>query len=97
MFILIRCVRPAAALPIGRRGNAAMTEHKRSWRDFLTVHPAAEKWPLLAEAELRALGEDIKANGLRVPIVLHNAGTRGMFLIDGRNRLDAMELIGVET
>jgi ParB-like chromosome segregation protein Spo0J len=74
-----------------------MTEHKRSWRDFLTVHPAAEKWPLLAEAELRALGEDIKANGLRVPIVLHNAGTRGMLLIDGRNRLDAMELIGVET
>jgi len=29
--------------------------------------------------------------------VLHNAGTRGMFLIDGRNRLDAMELIGIET
>jgi hypothetical protein len=40
--------------------------------------------------ELRALGEDIKRNGLQSPIVVQDG-----VIIDGRNRLDAMELVGM--
>jgi hypothetical protein len=60
------------------------------WRDVLKIHPACELFPSLPADELKALGEDIKANGLNTPIVMY----RGR-LLDGRNRLDAMELIGL--
>jgi hypothetical protein len=66
----------------------------KSWRDVLPVHPAADLFPLLPADELRALGEDIKANGLQSPVVLDD---RRRHLVDGRNRLDAMELAGLET
>ena len=33
---------------------------KQSWRDVLKVHPAAELFPLMSDAELKELGEDIK-------------------------------------
>ena len=49
----------------------------------------------MGEAELSALGEDIKANGLRNLIVVW--GPAPQMLIDGRNRLDAMELVGLPT
>jgi hypothetical protein len=73
--------------------GAAMTVDKkdRGWRDVLPVHPAADLFPLMSESELRELGEDIKANGLRSPIVLTDD-----MLLDGRNRLDAMELVGIK-
>ena len=69
-----------------------------SWRDVLDVHEAAELFPLMAADELAAVGEDIKKNGLRVPIVLNRWGPseRWRSLVDGRNRLDAMELVGLE-
>jgi hypothetical protein len=63
-----------------------------SWRDVLPIHPAAELFPLMSPEELRELGEDIKANGLRLPIAITSDGQ----LLDGRNRLDAMEAVGVE-
>jgi hypothetical protein len=62
-----------------------------SWRDHIKVHPAADLFPMMSESELRELGEDIKANGLLASLVLHNGK-----LIDGRNRLDAMELVGLK-
>jgi hypothetical protein len=62
-----------------------------SWRDHLPIHPAAELFPPMSEPALRELGEDIKANGLRTPIVVYRDK-----LLDGRNRLDAMELVGVK-
>jgi transcriptional regulator with XRE-family HTH domain len=62
----------------------------KSWRDVLPIHPAAELFPLMSESELRELGEDIKAHGLVSSIVLHEGK-----LLDGRNRLDAMELVGI--
>lgn len=67
----------------------------KSWRDVLPIHPAAELFPLMNEAELRELGKDIKKNGMRYPIVLwrENEGAK-TYLLDGRNRLDAMESIG---
>lgn len=55
------------------------------------VHPAANEWPLMDEATLAGLAADIKAHGLKVPIVLFD----GMVL-DGRNRLRACKVAGVE-
>jgi hypothetical protein len=63
----------------------------RSWRDCIAIHPAAELFPLMSEPELRELGEDIKAHGLR-----EGASMLDGELIDGRNRLDAMELVGIK-
>jgi hypothetical protein len=62
-----------------------------SWRDHLPIHSAADLFPLMSESELRELGEDIKARGLVSPII-----TCGGKLLDGRNRLDAMELVGIK-
>ena len=42
----------------------------KSWRDVLPVHPAADLFPLMAPDELKALGEDIKKNGLHVPFTI---------------------------
>jgi hypothetical protein len=75
---------------------------KLSWRDVLAIHPAADLFPLMSPDELRALGEDIKANGLKSSIALWTTGycgdgkkKRKALLLDGRNRLDAMELVGI--
>lgn len=57
----------------------------------LPVHPAAEVFPMLPPDELAELAEDIRANGLQHPIVV-KAGK----LIDGRNRLAACAMAGVE-
>src|SRR3954454_20315900 len=78
-------------------GNAINATPRSSWRDRLKVHPAADWFPLLPPDELQALGEDIKASGLRVPIVLWQEMPRSdLYLLDGRNRLDAMEATGQE-
>ena len=68
-----------------------------SWRDVLPVHPAAELFPLMAETDptaLKELGDDIIKNGLTSPIVLWRADPKSptACLLDGRNRLDAIEL-----
>ncbi len=55
------------------------------------AHPFAEAWPMLGEEELQELATDIAANGLRDSVVLFE----GM-VIDGRNRLRACEVAGVE-
>src|SRR5215469_7023124 len=64
-----------------------------TWRDHLKVHPAADLFPMMSEDELRELGEDIRANGLLSPIVIDDNDDT---LVDGRNRLDAIELLGME-
>jgi ParB/Sulfiredoxin domain len=47
--------------------------------------------------ELAGLADDIKKNGVRVPIVLWSEDEDGKRqLLDGRNRLDAAELAGIE-
>jgi hypothetical protein len=68
-----------------------------SWRSVLRIHPAAELFPLMASDELRALGEDIKKNGLKSRIVFWKDGaaaSASACLLDGRNRLDALEAVG---
>jgi hypothetical protein len=61
-----------------------------SWHDVLKIHPACAMFDPLPDDELRTLGQDIKKNGLKSPIVLY----RGK-LLDGRNRLASMELVGI--
>lgn len=56
------------------------------------VHPAAELFPLMGADDLDALAADIKANGLRQPIVLDGEGR----IVDGRCRFRACELAKVE-
>jgi hypothetical protein len=77
-----------------------------SWRSVLPVHPAAELFPPLGNDELHRLGADIRKHGLREPVVLQRRYRRRadgsianehdyeLVLVDGRNRLDAMERAG---
>lgn len=55
------------------------------------LHPLSSLFPRMAGAEFNALRDDIKANGLRTPIVVHD----GMIL-DGGNRYRACLEAGVE-
>jgi hypothetical protein len=66
-----------------------------TWRDVLAVHPAADMFPLMSPEELRGLADDINKNGLREHVALVQVGDE-MQVLDGRNRLDALELLGRE-
>ena len=57
----------------------------------MKVHAAASIFPMMPDDELAELAEDIKANGLRNPLMRQDG-----FLIDGRNRLKACEMAGVK-
>ncbi len=73
-----------------------------SWRDVLKIHPAAELFPRMSDDELGELAADIKAHGLKQPIVSWSPGyvgdgvkDRPRYVLDGISRLDAMELAGL--
>jgi hypothetical protein len=69
----------------------------RGWRDHLQVHPAAEMFPLLSEADpaaLKELAEDIRQHGQREPASYIKDSDGNRVLLDGRNRLDALEMLG---
>lgn len=55
------------------------------------VHPACALLPMMSDASLHEMAEDIKANGQQQPVILYDGQ-----LLDGRNRLKACELAGVE-
>jgi ParB-like chromosome segregation protein Spo0J len=65
------------------------------WRDQ-KVHPAADVFPMMSDEELAELGEDIKEKGLLAPVVFWEDDDGNEFLLDGRNRLEAMDRAGVE-
>ena len=60
-------------------------------RAALTFHPASEAFPVLSDGELRELASDIRDHGLHHPVVVHDG-----LILDGRNRLKACELAGIE-
>jgi hypothetical protein len=69
-----------------------------NWRKHLRIHPAAELFPPMFEAELKELAEDIKNHGLQTPIVIWEPipdNKKYTALLDGRNRLDALALLGL--
>jgi hypothetical protein len=76
----------------------------KTW-ESVPVHPAAEKLPMMSDAELDELAQDIKRNGLQEPVVLWvdnredaNGNANGPFpiyLLDGRNRLAALRRLGI--
>jgi hypothetical protein len=78
-------------------GEPCGTQDRFDWRSRLKVHPAAELFPLMNKDELRQLADDIEEHGLRERVVVwFEKKTEAFVLLDGRNRLDALELIGDE-
>lgn len=55
-------------------------------------HPAAALWPMMASTALQELAGDIAKNGQQFPILLTDDG----LVLDGRNRLEACRIAGVE-
>jgi ParB/Sulfiredoxin domain len=63
----------------------------------IKIHPAAEAYRLMTEEELASLAADMAANGQRDPIVLGRVnGVASEALVDGRNRLRACEIAGID-
>jgi len=58
----------------------------------LQAHEFADLFPMMSDDELRALAEDIRDNGQHQPIWKTEDGR----ILDGRNRLRACEIAGVE-
>lgn len=56
----------------------------------MNPHPIANIWPMMADAEIQRLAEDIKQNGLLNPIWTYEGQ-----ILDGRNRHKACLLAGV--
>ena len=56
------------------------------------VHPYADKFPMLPDAELDDLAESIRTNGLRNPVVVTTDG----LILDGRNRYAACQKVGLD-
>ena len=73
----------------------AQVTKTKSWRDVLPVHPAADMFPLMSQGELKELAEDIRKNGIQTQIVYWQSVDGKISLLDGRNRLDAMEFAGI--
>jgi ParB-like chromosome segregation protein Spo0J len=62
---------------------------RRSGYPKLSAHPAADAFPMMSEKELEELAADIKANGLREAIIVHEGA-----ILDGRNRYVACQIAG---
>lgn len=72
------------------------TQHTPAHLDALEAHPAANLFPMLAGTDLAELADDIKRHGLIEPIWLFSDPERGTVVLDGRNRLAACRLAGIE-
>ena len=59
--------------------------------DFFEAHPAADAFPMMDNERYSELLLDIKANGQRIPIILHDGK-----ILDGRNRYKACAELGIK-
>jgi len=57
-----------------------------------SVHPFADAFPMMTDDEMDRLVQDIKQEGQIEPCIVNHDGV----LLDGRNRLAACELLGIE-
>jgi N6-adenosine-specific RNA methylase IME4/ParB-like chromosome segregation protein Spo0J len=57
----------------------------------MDFHPVAQLFPMMTAEEYQALRDDIRLNGLREPIYVHEGK-----IIDGRNRYNACIELGIE-
>ena len=80
------------AAPATETATDSTAPQAQSWRNTLPIHPAAELFPRMSEAELAALGKDIRKHGLTSPIAVWSDGKSPEQLLDGRSRLDAIEI-----
>jgi DNA methylase len=60
------------------------------------VHPAASLFPVMAGDELKQLAADVGEHGLHEPVWLWRDGDGQEWLLDGRNRVAACEIAGVD-
>jgi ParB-like chromosome segregation protein Spo0J len=63
-----------------------------SWRDHIKVHPAADLLPMMTGEAMQTFVENLKRESLIEPIGVIDRD--GWVLVDGRNRLEAMERLG---
>ncbi len=81
------------------RNHQTKSTAPKSWRSAVDIHPVCAKFAPISDVELRALGEDIKANGLRERVAVLSSAAVGLgkkpMLLDGANRLSAMEMVGL--
>src|SRR6266404_3714624 len=69
--------------------RAQSAVRKTAWRKYLEPenwHPAANIMPMSSQEDFQRMVEDIRVNGLRVPVVLYKDK-----VLDGRNRLKACD------
>jgi hypothetical protein len=65
------------------------------WFNALPVHPAVELFDIMSDEKLKVLAEDIvQTKGLRNPIIIYVGADGAEQLLDGRNRLVALERAG---
>jgi ParB-like nuclease domain len=68
---------------------------RHSWRELYPVHPCADVFPMLADAELDELAKNIDKHGLQSRVVLWRANPENRYVVlDGRNRLEAWVRLG---
>ena len=67
-----------------------------TWRDLFRVHEECDWYPMMKEAELEAMAEDIEEHGLRHRVVYRLVQSElgeVAEILDGRNRLEALEIV----
>ena len=79
------------------RAKSPPQQGRRSWRDVLSIHPAANRIPEPTDQEKRRLADDLRGQPQRIPVVLVRvAGNSDLQLLDGRTRLDLQEAAGIQ-
>ena len=64
------------------------------WRDVYKIHPVADFFHLMSSSELKELADSISRLGLQSKVFAWLDESGQWWLLDGRNRLDAMEMTG---
>lgn len=64
--------------------------HKKG-HELMQHHPISDVWPMMDDANLAELADDIRKNGQLVPVWLYEGK-----ILDGRNRWAACKIAGVE-